>query len=120
MKNKPFRKRLRFALHGIEIALKRESSFRFQCLIAVLVLSIVAILGASPMWWGLLIITIGSVLSTEMINTALEYLIDRLHPELHPEIKRAKDCAAGAVLLSSVVSIGVFVAFLLDWTKHRS
>ena len=51
-----------------------------------------------------LILSIGLVLALECVNGALEYALDRLHPAHHPEIGRAKDAAAGAVLLASLAS----------------
>jgi diacylglycerol kinase (ATP) len=64
-------------------------------------------------WWVLLLLSCGLVLSAELFNTALEHTLDHLSPERHPAVKIAKDCAAGAVLLLSLTSVGVFVAFLV-------
>lgn len=58
-------------------------------------------------------LTIALVWSAELINTALEHLVDHLHPERHSAIKRVKDCAAGAVLVLSLASVAVFIAFLV-------
>ena len=65
-----------------------------------------------PIWWAIIILIIGIVLAAELINTALESLIDRLHPEMHPMIGRAKDCAAGAVLILSISALGILAALL--------
>jgi diacylglycerol kinase (ATP) len=72
-----------------------------------------AITDAPAMWWALIALAIGLVLVAEMANTALETLADRLHPGQHPEIGVAKDVAAGAVLVATLVAIGVGVAYLL-------
>lgn len=64
-------------------------------------------------WWFalekyevfILLFTIESVLVTEMINTAVETLADRVSPEVHPLAKIAKDVAAGAVLLTAIFSL---------------
>jgi diacylglycerol kinase (ATP) len=55
-----------------------------------------------------------AVLAAELFNTALEQLADRLHPEQHPQIRIAKDCAAAAVLVVSIGAIVVAAALLLD------
>ena len=52
------------------------------------------------------------VLAAELFNSALEAALDRLHPERHPAIKVAKDCAAAAVLLLSLTALGVFIVFV--------
>ena len=60
----------------------------------------------------------GLVLAAELINTALEQIIDLLHPGQHPMMKLAKDCAAGAVLISAITALAVFIAFLASaWNE---
>ena len=54
---------------------------------------------------ALCIVSGGAVLAAELLNTALEHLADRLHPEQHPVIRTAKDCAAAAVLLASISAL---------------
>ena len=48
------------------------------------------------------------------MNSALERLIDHVHPEIHPEIGFVKDMAAGAVLVISVGSVIVGAALIVD------
>jgi diacylglycerol kinase (ATP) len=112
MKNRPFIQRLGFAREGILWTWKNESSFRFQVRAAFGMVLLTAVVGASPIWWALILLTIGGVLSLELINTAFEAMLDRVHPQIHPLIKTAKDCTAGAVLVQSLVSILIFVAFV--------
>lgn len=111
-KNLPFHRRFGFALNGIRSAFKSEASFRFQTLATVLVIISLIVLKASAAWWALILMTVGSVLAAELLNTSLEHVLDRLHPEKHPSIMVAKDCAAGAVLVLSIISVAVFLAFL--------
>jgi len=119
MKNQPFFKRMGFALQGIGAAFRMESSFRLQCLAALMVLIVLCWYKPPLMWWALLLLNCGMVLAAELFNTALEHLIDHLHPSLHPSIKIAKDCAAGAVLLLSLTAVCVFVAFLLENVAYQ-
>lgn len=114
MKNQPFLKRMVFALQGIAVAFRTESSFRLQCLATLLIFFILACTKPPTIWWALLLLNCGLVLAAEMFNTALEHLIDHLHPALHPSIKIAKDCAAGSVLILSVSAVCVFLAFLAE------
>lgn len=60
-----------------------------------------------------LVIAAGFVWSMEAVNTAIELLADALHPEQHPLIGRAKDAAAGGVLLAAVMAALVGVMVLL-------
>ncbi len=61
--------------------------------------------------WSVIVLAVGSVWTAEAINTAFEFLCDVASPQFHPGVKRAKDVAAGAVLLSALgaVLIGVIV-----------
>jgi diacylglycerol kinase (ATP) len=52
------------------------------------------------------------VISAELFNTALEHLADHLHPEIHPQIRIVKDCAAAAVLMASCAAIAVGIALI--------
>ena len=112
MKNQPFLQRLSYSLQGIRTAWKLEASFRFQSLMAVGVVAVLIGLRPPAIWWALLLMNCGLVLAAELINTALEQTLDHLHPEIHPAIKVAKDCAAGAVLIFSLSAVGTFLAFL--------
>lgn len=112
MKNQPFHKRLSYSLQGIRTAWRLEASFRFQSLMALGVVALLIGLRPPAIWWALLLMNCGLVLAAELINTALEHALDHLHPEIHPAIKVSKDCAAGAVLIFSLSSLGTFLAFL--------
>ncbi|HEX9171826.1 MAG TPA: diacylglycerol kinase [Telluria sp.] len=114
MKNQSFRKRLGFALQGIAEAWRAETSFRTQCIAALCVLAVLIWRQPPMMWWAFLLINCGLVLSAELFNSALESALDHLHPERHPAIRIAKDCAAGAVLMLSLTGVCVFIAFLVD------
>ena len=91
-----------------------ESSFRLQCLAALCVVVVLACFQPSMIWWAVILLNCGMVLAAELFNTALEHLIDHVHPGLHPSIKIAKDCAAGSVLLLSLSAVAVFIAFLIE------
>ena len=100
------------AFKGIIHALKAERSFRTQTTAAALVLVMLIAVRPEPVWWAMLGTCVGSVLGLELVNTALEAVVDRLHPDEDSSIRIAKDCAAGAVLVMSAVSLAVFVAFV--------
>lgn len=119
MKNRPFLRRLRFALAGLAHAARAESSFRTHLLAAALALAVLLWLRPAPLWWALVAVMVGAVLAAELFNTALEHLADRLHPEQHPQIKAAKDCGAAAVLVCSIAALAVAAALVTDWWLSR-
>jgi undecaprenol kinase len=112
-KNQPLHVRMRFAVAGIRETWRRERSFRTQAAVALAVVAALAVLRPPAVWWALIGFVIAVVLAVEIVNTALEALIDYLHPDIHPEIRIVKDMAAGAVLLvvlGAVVVGGVLLA----------
>jgi diacylglycerol kinase (ATP) len=109
----PFHRRLRFALQGLAWAW-RESSFRIQLLGAAFALGSLVWLRPGTVWCALVTLTVAAVLTAELINTALESALDRLHPARHDAIRVAKDCAAAAVLVTSLAALVVFGLMLAD------
>ena len=113
MKNNALICRFACAFSGIYSAARSESSFRLQIVAAVAVIVFLCWRQPSAIWWAVVALTIGAVLAAELFNTALERVIDHLHPASHPLIKVAKDCAAGGVLVLSLAAIAVFVALIM-------
>jgi len=112
MKNRPFVQRVGFALAGLGEGWRRERSFRTQVAIAVLVAAALAVLRPGAIWWALIGFVVAVVLAMELLNAALEALVDLLHPDSHPEIRILKDMAAASVLLVSCGALAVAVCLL--------
>jgi len=115
VKNRPFRQRLGFALAGVGAVWRREKSFRTQTLLAAGAVVVVALLRPGLVWAGLVVISIVLVLALEMVNAAIEYMIDHIHPDVAPEIRQAKDVAAAAVLVASAGAAVVGLLMIIDW-----
>lgn len=112
MKGQPFIRRLGFALAGLRLAFRRESSFRTHLLAMFAVLAVLCATRPPIVWWAIVLLAVALVLVAELINSALEALSDLLHPEQHPEIRSVKDLAAAAVLIASAVALVVAVLFV--------
>jgi diacylglycerol kinase (ATP) len=117
VKNGSLPARLGHAWAGIRLVWRREKTFRTHSLFAAAALAVTGALRAGPVWWALVILCIVMVFALEALNSALEYVIDRLHPEIHEEIRCAKDAAAGAVLLASMGAAVVGALMVLDWWR---
>ncbi len=113
MKNRGFGARLNFAWSGIRSAWRSEASLRTQVWLTVPLLLVLVILRPALLWWALCGVMASLVIAAELINTALEHLVDHLHPEQHPRIKIIKDCAAAAVLILSVGALWVALLMVL-------
>lgn len=85
--------------------IRTEYNARAHLLAAALVVTAGLVLGIDRFEWMILTLTIGAVLSLEAVNTAIEALCDVVSPEHHPEIGRAKDLAAGAVLIAALAAL---------------
>ena len=118
-KNQPFWLRLGFALKGLGFALRSENSLKFQASAFVGAVLALAILRPGPLWWALVLLASGAVLAAELFNTALERLVDHLHPDVHPHIRIVKDCAAAAVLLTVLGAVAVGVALAVHLLSKR-
>lgn len=114
MKNKPFYQKLRFALNGMVYALRNEANMRRHVVLGMGTILLFAVIQVAFLWWALIILCIGLILASELINSALEALIDHLHPELHPSIGQVKDMLAAMVLVLSISAGAVGVLALLD------
>ena len=101
----------RWAFTGLAYAFRTQPNFRFH-LVAALVISVVAAsLHVSATAWAVLVLTMGSVLVVELLNSAIESIVDLMSPEYHPLAKIVKDLAAGAVLFVAITAIlvGLFI-----------
>lgn len=107
--------RVGFALQGWSYFFKAEANGKIQAAVAVAVVLAGFYFGISPAEWLWVLLCIGMVIALEMVNTAIETLANRLHPEKHADIKIVKDVAAGAVLWAAVVS--VVVGLVIFWPR---
>jgi len=87
--------------------LRAENSIKLQVGVFVVVVAVMLVLRPEPVWWGLVLLASSSVLTAELLNTAVEHLADHLHPEVHPSIRTVKDCAAAAVLVAVLGAVAV-------------
>lgn len=105
----------KFALEGILTALKDEPNLKVHFLIGVLALILGFIFQISPVAWVILILVIGMVVALELTNTAIEELINSFTDKLHPSAKKAKDVAAGAVLVASMTALLIGAIIFLPY-----
>ncbi len=114
MKNRRFADRLGFASAGLRLVFAREKSFRAQAGLAAAAFLALLLLRPGPLWAALVVLAAGLVLALELVNSAIEYALDRLHPALSSEIGAAKDAAAGAVLVASLAALAVGALMVAD------
>ena len=95
------------AIQGIVELLKSQHNAWVHAFATLCVIVAGSYFGISALEWCLLIIVITAVWVAEGLNTAFEVLCDVVSPEFHPLVKKSKDVAAGAVLLSALGAVAV-------------
>jgi diacylglycerol kinase (ATP) len=100
-----------YALEGVIHVLRTQRNLRIHFLAAVLVFAGAIAVGVSRLELIALVLAVAFVLVAEMLNTAIEGVIDVSTTSFDPNAKLAKDIAAGAVLIASITAVGV--AFLV-------
>jgi diacylglycerol kinase len=110
----------RYALAGLADAVRGERNFKVMLAGGVLAVALGLLLRIDAAGWVGVVLCIAAVLSCELLNTALETVVDLVCPERDPRAKRAKDLGAAASLVVSLaaLAVGVLVyvrAALLLW-----
>lgn len=115
---KKFFKSFGYAFSGIKELLLTENNFRVEVLILMFILVLIIFFPLTVLEKIALIVLIGLVLVFEIINTAIEKILD-IHKVYHPEydlnIKFIKDIMASAVLIGGLVLLGVVGAILYNY-----
>lgn len=94
-----------YAFNGIKEVIKMERNFQIHLISATLVIIIGIFLNISLVEWLIITLTIGLVLIAELINSAIEQIIDYIKPDRHPTAKLIKDIGAGAVLVAAIIAV---------------
>lgn len=110
-----------FALQGVLHAFKAERNMKLHAAAAVIVFTAGGLLGLTPVRWLFLALAVTLVISAELMNTAVEAVVDLVSPDEHPLARIAKDTAAGAVMITALfaVFVGIMVFFepVLLWIE---
>jgi diacylglycerol kinase (ATP) len=103
-----------YSLAGLRVGLK-ETAFRQEALLALVMIPAAFWLGQGWVQVALLSGVVVLVMVVELLNTAIERVVDRIGPQWHELSKHAKDLGSAAVLLSLLLAGGVWLAAL--WTR---
>ena len=102
-----------FAIEGIFLGLTNEMNLRIQFGFAFLVCLAGYYFNLKVTEWCIILFCIAAVIGFELLNSALEAFMDAIHPDQHIMIGKAKDMAAGAVLMMAIVS--AIIGSLIFW-----
>lgn len=103
----------KYSFDGLKYAYRFEQSMTIHIVTALVVTIVGLFVGLSLMEWLFVLMIMGFVMATELVNTSLEAVVDLITPEYHPLAKIAKDTASAAVLVfSSVAFISGLILFV--------
>jgi diacylglycerol kinase (ATP) len=104
----------RYAWAGLSYAFQTQRNFRIHLVVGILAIALSVFLELSRVEIAIIGLTIGAVLTMELLNTAIESVVDlTVRQTYHDLAKIAKDCAAGAVLISALASVIVACSLIL-------
>lgn len=103
-KKNPLYKSFGYAFEGIFTGIKKERNMKIHCLTMLCVVAAGFVFRISVSEWCICLILFGMILSLELVNTAMEAVVDLVTEERRP---LAKDTAAGAVLIAAIMAAGV-------------
>jgi diacylglycerol kinase (ATP) len=110
------------ALRGMLVVLRTQHNAWVHAVATLLVVVTGVLARLNRIEWCCVVLAMAAVWTTEALNSALEFLVDLVSPQWHPLAAKAKDAAAGAVLVSAVgaalVGLLVFGPRLLGWLAH--
>lgn len=101
--------------HGLCATFRTEAAFRQEIFLACLFIPVSLMLDVTMMQHVMLIFSIVLVLIVELLNTAIERVVDRISLERHDLSKEAKDMGSAAVLLSLIFAVFVWIGVLFFW-----
>lgn len=95
----------KYAWEGLLHLIREEPNARIHLVATIVVVICSWYFGIDKSEWLVIVLCIGVVFITEIINTAVEHICDYLSPAYHPKIKTIKDLTAAAVLVGAIVSV---------------
>ncbi|MDT8318661.1 MAG: diacylglycerol kinase [bacterium] len=104
----------RYSISGLKAAWKNEEAFRMEVTAALIMLPCAFWLGNTATQRGLLVGTCFVVMITELLNSAIETVVDRIGPDRHELSGRAKDIASAAVMLSLIMTLIIWALVIVE------
>lgn len=117
----PLYKSFGYAFEGIFAGIRGERNMKIHCFAAVCVVVAGVLFHISVTEWCICLVLFGLILPLELVNTAIEAVVDLVTEDKKPLAKLAKDTAAGAVLIAAVMAamagLLIFVPKLISFLK---
>jgi diacylglycerol kinase (ATP) len=102
----------RYAVEGLTDAFKTEEAFKQEAILALVLIPVSFCIETTAVGHALLVASVLFVLLMELLNTAVETVIERISDDIHPLSKRAKDLGSAAVFVS-LLNMGAVWAIII-------
>lgn len=102
---KKFIRSFSYPISGFRYAYKNEQNLMVDLGVTIIIVILGILLKLNTTEWAIIVITIGLVISLELVNTSIEAVVDLVTDKYHPLAKVAKDTSSAAVLILAVVSV---------------
>ena len=99
-----------YAIRGIVVAVKEQLNLKIHLLATAVVIGAGIYFNLNAIEWSVIFLTFGLVIVAEMLNSAIEYLVDFVSPGHNALAGKIKDVSAGAVLIAAIVAIAVAIS----------
>ncbi len=107
-----------YALDGLIHAIKSETSFKLELLVALIIFPAIYLMPFELSYKLILVITYFLIMIAELLNSAVENVVDLVTKEIHPLAKAAKDIGATAVLFSVILHILCWLLIGMDYLGY--
>ena len=111
----PLSKSFGYAFEGILTGIRQERNMRTHCMAVILVTAAGTLFQITAVEWCVCLLLFALVAGLELVNTAIEAVVDLVTEEKKPLAKIAKDTAAGAVLFAAIISAFVGCIIFLPY-----
>lgn len=99
----------RYAARGVWHVLRTEQNAQIHFLAASVAVTLSVAFKISSLEFAIILLAVGFVVVSEVLNTVIEDFLDIIHPRHHESVRRIKDALAGAVLLAAIIAISIAV-----------
>jgi len=103
-----------YSVDGLRACFRSEEAFRLELILSLIFAPLAFILGETAIEIAMLLLAIALVLLVELLNSAIEAVVDRVGMDYHELSKKAKDIASGAVFISLMTFLLIWAVILID------
>ncbi len=103
----------KYSFEGLIYGYKNEMSLQLHGILSIIAIVMGIIFKISLIQWSILLISLGAILSIELLNTAIEAVVDMFTVEFNPLAKIAKDCGSGATYVATIIAIVIAGAIFI-------